>query len=66
MNTTDIVVPPVTIATSSTGTHTEKDEYDNDHPGEGKKEGGGEGEVQGGWHLYKYDAPPFIESKHYA
>ena len=40
MNTTDIVVPPVTIATSSTGTHTEKDEDNNDHPGEGRKEGG--------------------------
>ena len=32
MNTSDNVVPPVTIATSSTGTHTQQDEDYNDNP----------------------------------
>ena len=32
MDTLNIVVPPVTIATPSTGTYTENNNNDNDHP----------------------------------
>ena len=35
---TSNIVSPVTIATSNTRTHTEKDENHNDHPAERKRE----------------------------
>ena len=38
---TSNIVPPVTIATSNTRTHTEKDENHYDHPGERERGGGG-------------------------
>ena len=40
MDTTHVVVPTITIATSSARTHAQKNENDNDHPG--GREGGGE------------------------